>query len=84
MAAFTQARAPGIYKGEYLKELFRRYGNKDDAPPAPELPAWCFDDDNYVGQESGPRSSGSVARKQKKKKLKQVRIPWSSRNQTVE
>uniref|UniRef100_G3P095 mRNA-capping enzyme n=1 Tax=Gasterosteus aculeatus aculeatus TaxID=481459 RepID=G3P095_GASAC len=70
VAAFTQARAPGIYKGEYLKELFRRYGNKDDAPPAPELPAWCFDDDNYVGQESGPSSSGSVAGKRKKEKLK--------------
>ncbi|KAF3850071.1 hypothetical protein F7725_019790 [Dissostichus mawsoni] len=25
VAAFTQARAPGIYKGEYLKELFRLF-----------------------------------------------------------
>ncbi|XP_039637283.1 mRNA-capping enzyme [Perca fluviatilis] len=79
VAAFSQARAPGIYKGEYLKELFRRYGDEEDAPPAPELPEWCFDDDddgdvdddgNAVGQESGPSSSGSAPGKRKKEKLK--------------
>uniref|UniRef100_A0A8C2ZE44 mRNA-capping enzyme n=1 Tax=Cyclopterus lumpus TaxID=8103 RepID=A0A8C2ZE44_CYCLU len=79
VAAFSQARAPGIYKGEYLKELFRRYGDEEDAPPAPALPEWCFDDEdsgdvdddgNSVGQESGPSSSGSVPGKRKKEKLK--------------
>ncbi|XP_075940884.1 mRNA-capping enzyme [Anarhichas minor] len=79
VAAFSQARAPGIYKGEYLKELFRRYGDEEDAPPAPQLPEWCFDDvdsgevdddGNSVGQESGPSSSGSVPGKRKKEKLK--------------
>ncbi|TKS75491.1 mRNA-capping enzyme [Collichthys lucidus] len=79
VAAFSQARAPGIYKGDYLKELFRRYGDEEDAPPAPELPEWCFDDGddgevdddgNAVGQESGPSSSGSAAGKRKKEKLK--------------
>lgn len=83
MAAFTQARAPGIYKGEYLKELFRRYGDEEDSPPAPALPEWCFDDDDEdvdddgksVGQDSGPSSSGSSAGKRKKEKLKLVRLP---------
>uniref|UniRef100_A0A672GMF3 mRNA-capping enzyme n=1 Tax=Salarias fasciatus TaxID=181472 RepID=A0A672GMF3_SALFA len=79
VAAFAQARAPGIYKGDYLKELFRRYGDEEDAPPAPALPEWCFDDDadgevdddgNAVGQESGPSSSGSAPGKRKKEKLK--------------
>ncbi|XP_053192941.1 mRNA-capping enzyme [Scomber japonicus] len=78
VAAFSQARAPGIYKGDYLKELFRRYGDEEDAPPAPALPEWCFDDDdgevdddgNAVGQESGPSSSGSAPGKRKKEKLK--------------
>ncbi len=86
VAAFSQARAPGIYKGDYLKELFRRYGDEEDAPPAPELPEWCFDDDdgevdddgNAVGQESGPSSSGSAPGKRKKEKLKLVRLPGSS------
>ncbi|CAI5684092.1 unnamed protein product [Oreochromis niloticus] len=78
VAAFAQARAPGIYKGDYLKELFRRYGDEEDAPPAPELPEWCFDDDdgdvdddgNALGQESGPSSSGSAPGKRKKEKIK--------------
>ncbi|XP_061741857.1 mRNA-capping enzyme isoform X1 [Nerophis ophidion] len=77
VAAFAQARAPGIYKGDYLKELFRRYGDEEDAPPAPVLPDWCFedeeevdDDGNALGQESGPSSSGSTASKRRKEKLK--------------
>lgn len=77
MAAFSQARAPGIYKGEYLKELFRRYGDEEDAPAAPALPEWCFDDedpevddDGNAVQESGPSSSGSASGKRRKEKLK--------------
>ncbi|MED6232787.1 hypothetical protein ATANTOWER_002444, partial [Ataeniobius toweri] len=78
VAAFAQARAPGIYKGDYLKELFCRYGDEEDTPPAPALPEWCFDDDdsevdddgNAVGQDSGPSSSGSAPCKRKKEKLK--------------
>uniref|UniRef100_A0A8C5DSM7 mRNA-capping enzyme n=1 Tax=Gouania willdenowi TaxID=441366 RepID=A0A8C5DSM7_GOUWI len=81
VAAFSQARSPGIYKGDYLKELFRRYGDEEDAPPAPALPEWCFDDDdgvdgevdddgNAVGQDSGPSSSGSGPGKRKREKLK--------------
>lgn len=83
MAAFAQARSPGIYKGEYLKELFRRYGDVDDAPAAPQLPEWCFEDDNdgdvdddgnVISQESGPSSSGSNPGKKKKEKLKLVSL----------
>uniref|UniRef100_A0A671XVP3 mRNA-capping enzyme n=1 Tax=Sparus aurata TaxID=8175 RepID=A0A671XVP3_SPAAU len=79
VAAFSQARAPGIYKGDYLKELFRRYGDEEDTPSAPALPEWCFDDEedgevdddgNAVGQDSGPSSSGSGPGKRKKEKLK--------------
>lgn len=38
---FSNARQPGIYKQDYLDELFRRYGDIDDTPPAPILPDWC-------------------------------------------
>ncbi|KAJ3606433.1 hypothetical protein NHX12_025954 [Muraenolepis orangiensis] len=55
VAAFSQSRAPGIYKGDYLKELFRRYGEVEDAPAAPDLPE-C--------------SSGSTPGKRKKERLK--------------
>ncbi|KAK2527737.1 Rngtt [Columba livia] len=79
VATFAQARPPGIYKGDYLKELFRRYGDEDDAPSPPELPEWCFeedeeedDDDNGKtgGQESEPGSSGSSFGKRRKERLK--------------
>ncbi|KAL0967312.1 hypothetical protein UPYG_G00250610 [Umbra pygmaea] len=80
VAAFAQARAPGIYKGDYLKELFRRYGDVEDAPAPPALPEWCFEDDdgdqdddgNTIGQDSqsGPSSSGSGPGKRRKERLK--------------
>ncbi|KAM9155326.1 mRNA-capping enzyme isoform 1-T1 [Pangshura tecta] len=80
VATFAQARPPGIYKGDYLKELFRRYGDVDDAPPPPELPEWCFDEDEEEeeeeedvktgGQESEPGSSSSSFGKRRKEHLK--------------
>ncbi|XP_051951188.1 mRNA-capping enzyme [Xyrauchen texanus] len=79
VAAFAQARAPGIYKGDYLKELFRRYGDVEDTPPAPALPEWCFDeeedegvddDGNAITQASEPGSSHSTHGKKKKERLK--------------
>lgn len=39
--AFAQARPPGIYKEDYIKELFRRYDDVEDALSAPEKPTWC-------------------------------------------
>uniref|UniRef100_A0A3B3TG90 mRNA-capping enzyme n=1 Tax=Paramormyrops kingsleyae TaxID=1676925 RepID=A0A3B3TG90_9TELE len=78
VAAFAQARPPGIYKGDYLKELFRRYGDVEDTPAPPPLPDWCFedegdevdDDGSVIGPESGPSSSGAMAGKRKKERLK--------------
>lgn len=43
IAAFAKARPPGIYKEDYIRELFRRYEDEEDAIPAPPLPDWCFD-----------------------------------------
>lgn len=37
----TSLSPPGIYKGEYLQELYRRYDDINDTPPPPELPDWC-------------------------------------------
>ncbi|XP_078504413.1 mRNA-capping enzyme isoform X2 [Lissotriton helveticus] len=76
VATYAQARPPGIYKDDYLKELFRRYGDIEDAPPPPELPDWCFEEDdeddegNKVPQEAEPGSSGSTFIKRKKERLK--------------
>ncbi|XP_055628803.1 mRNA-capping enzyme [Toxorhynchites rutilus septentrionalis] len=52
VAAFAIARSPGIYKQDYLLELFRRYGDEEDTPPAPPLPDWCHDDTPGNGNAS--------------------------------
>lgn len=41
LSAFAKARPPGIYKADYINELFRRYEDENDATPAPALPQWC-------------------------------------------
>lgn len=54
LATFAKIRPPGIYKQDYINELYRRYDDEDDAPPAPELPEWCFEfDDSNRGGGSG-------------------------------
>ncbi|XP_054157712.1 mRNA-capping enzyme-like [Oppia nitens] len=44
--AFANSRPPGIYKESYLRELFRRYGDEEDAPSAPQRPDWCYEADD--------------------------------------
>lgn len=39
-------RPPGIYKGDYIEELYKRYDDVLNAPPPPHLPKWCFEDDD--------------------------------------
>ena len=38
--SYSQHRPPGIYKQDYLDELFKRYGEAEDTPEAPPLPPW--------------------------------------------
>ncbi|XP_058468211.1 mRNA-capping enzyme [Malaya genurostris] len=54
LAAFAKARPPGIYKQDYIQELFRRYEEEEDAIAAPPLPNWCqqFDETHSNGQSS--------------------------------
>ncbi|CAH8562972.1 unnamed protein product [Dicrocoelium dendriticum] len=47
---FAEARPPGIYKADYLEDLFERYGCADDCPPAPALPEWYFEDDSLSNE----------------------------------
>lgn len=49
LVEFAAARAPGIYKGDYIHELYTRFDDPQDAPPPPTRPAWCLEyDDNDV------------------------------------
>lgn len=54
---FAKARPPGIYKEDYIEELYRRYDDVEDAPPPPERPDWCFDGEG--AQASGAEQEGS-------------------------
>lgn len=42
---FASARPPGIYKQDYLQELFRRYDEVENTFPAPALPDWCDEEE---------------------------------------
>ncbi|KAL0274459.1 UNVERIFIED_CONTAM: hypothetical protein PYX00_006876 [Menopon gallinae] len=44
IAEFARIRPPGIYKEDYLIELYKRYDDVEYAPKAPPLPDWCFEE----------------------------------------
>ncbi|XP_059165251.1 mRNA-capping enzyme-like [Physella acuta] len=58
---FAQARPPGIYKQDYLDELFRRYGDGDpeERPQAPALPSWCTESDDTEVDDDGKAVNGA-------------------------
>lgn len=43
---FAKARPPGIYKADYIEELYRRYDSIEDAPPPPDRPDWEAEEEN--------------------------------------
>jgi len=50
VAEFAKIRPPGIYKQDYLTELFRLYGDVEDTPQAPILPMWHTESDDTTGE----------------------------------
>ncbi|VDL74039.1 unnamed protein product [Nippostrongylus brasiliensis] len=56
---FAKERPCGIYKQDYLGDLFERYGDPDDCLEAPNKPAWEYGD--AVGYEDSDEPSTSVA-----------------------
>ena len=59
---FSVKRAPGIYKQEYINDLFERYGDASDAPSAPELPDWCFEDNGGDVDDDGNSNHSNIPR----------------------
>lgn len=47
---FYYSRPPGIYKRDYILELFKRYGGIGDPPPTPPLPEWHTQSDDAQGE----------------------------------
>ncbi|KAL1491661.1 hypothetical protein ABEB36_012223 [Hypothenemus hampei] len=56
LQTFADARPVGIYKQDYLEELYRRYDDVDDTPPAPTLPDWCLEYDDSEENSNGSDS----------------------------
>ncbi|XP_047506957.1 mRNA-capping enzyme [Pieris napi] len=80
---FSRKRQPGIYKQDYINELFRRYDSDADPMAAPERPDWCieeevdYDDDD--DNDNAPSSSQAAESKmygppKSKKRRKEVKI----------
>lgn len=72
LAKFATARPPGIYKEDYIRELFRRYDDIEDAPPPPVRPAWCleYDDGDVEDRDEGPSTESNSNCKGSRKKRK--------------
>ena len=66
--SFAGARDPGIYKEDYLRDFYKRYGDEEDAPPAPELPDWCYEDEENGVDEDGEPIEGQSNGEGKKPK----------------
>ncbi|XP_059059297.1 mRNA-capping enzyme [Achroia grisella] len=76
---FSKLRPPGIYKQDYIQELYRRYDDIEYTPAAPERPEWCneeleidYDDDDVdspnAQSDSEPNSSSNSSQKQRGRK----------------
>ncbi|XP_076243664.1 mRNA-capping enzyme-like [Calliopsis andreniformis] len=72
LVEFASVRPPGIYKADYIQELYRRYDDVEDAPDPPPRPAWYleYDDSNIEDTDEGPsiRSNNSQDVVTKKRK----------------
>jgi len=57
LKAFATVRPPGIYKEDYIRELYRRYDDTEDIPCVPPRPLWCLEDDNLNIDDTDEESS---------------------------
>ncbi|XP_050441542.1 mRNA-capping enzyme-like [Adelges cooleyi] len=56
LAQFAAARPPGIYKQDYIVELFQRYSDEEPIL-APELPDWCIETEEEIHQSKNESTS---------------------------
>ncbi|XP_034936399.1 mRNA-capping enzyme-like [Chelonus insularis] len=67
VSEFSSIRPPGIYKEEYIKELYRRYDDESYAPPAPPRPNWCLESVDSKGNYEEHDQFGSRKHTQRHK-----------------
>lgn len=69
---FAKSRPPGIYKQDYIVELYRRYDDAEEATQAPELPNWCFDEEETPDEyDTSSQSSASAYTQQNEQNSEQ-------------
>ncbi|GMT11423.1 hypothetical protein PFISCL1PPCAC_2720 [Pristionchus fissidentatus] len=56
---FAAARATGIYKQDYINDLYERYDDIDDVLEAPQKPKWNYNEEVYELEETGEEASTS-------------------------
>ena len=86
VAEFSKVRPPGIYKEDYLIELFRLYGDVEDTPQAPVMPQWhteCDDNDHPTNEETdapdnaeASTSNGEPHQKKRRKENVQMKATF--------
>uniref|UniRef100_A0A2A4JQW3 mRNA-capping enzyme n=1 Tax=Heliothis virescens TaxID=7102 RepID=A0A2A4JQW3_HELVI len=67
---FARMRPPGIYKQDYLQELFRRYDEVELTPAAPALPDWCHEEEEDFDDDVPSNSTNTSSSNQRKHKGK--------------
>lgn len=73
-----KVRPPGIYKQDYLLELFTRYGDAEDTPSAPPLPEWCSESDDGDRDDDGNAieevENGTDEQKTKRRRIEEIKM----------
>ncbi|RVE54673.1 hypothetical protein evm_000794 [Chilo suppressalis] len=59
LSEFARLRPPGIYKQDYLEELYRRYDDAEFTPAAPLRPDWCNEEEEIDYDDDDDRPSNS-------------------------
>lgn len=76
---FSNNRPPGIYKDDYIQELYRRYEPDSDPISAAPRPDWCLEFDDSTEEDSSPtkkqRSSTEREPSGGKKRFKNGKVP---------
>ncbi|CAH2253450.1 jg6414 [Pararge aegeria aegeria] len=73
---FAKKRVPGIYKQDYIEELYRRYDDVKDMISAPEMPEWCNEEEevDYDDGDAPSFSQSAPAQKSNGHSRKERRI----------
>ncbi|RMX47774.1 hypothetical protein pdam_00011766 [Pocillopora damicornis] len=74
---FAQCRPPGIYKAHYLQDLVKRYGDSNESIAAPELPDWCYDEEE--GLSDNEEENGRTVEDGMGDSQEVNQCPWMSR-----